>query len=49
MTGKIYDYDDRINKVDLVTKKDVEEKMKEFNCFDMATAVVGKNVKPLKV
>ena len=49
MTGKLYNYEERIKAVDKVTKKDVEKAVKEFNKYDMATAIVGKNVKPLKV
>ena len=49
LTGKLYDYYERINATDKITKKDVEEKMKEFDIYNMSTAIVGKNVKPLKI
>jgi predicted Zn-dependent peptidase len=49
LTGKLYDYYERINATDKITKKDVEEKMKEFDVYNMSTAIVGKNVKPLKI
>ena len=49
LTGKLYDYYERINATDKITKKDVEEKMKEFDLYNMSTAIVGKNVKPLKI
>ena len=49
MTGELYNYEERIKAVDKVTKKDVEEAVKEFNKFDMASAIVGRDVKPLKI
>ncbi len=49
MTGKLYNFEDRIKALESVTKKDVEEALKEFNKYDMSTAVVGRGVKPLKI
>lgn len=49
MTGKLYDFNERISALESVTKKDIEEMAKELNKYDMSTAVVGKNVKPLKI
>ncbi len=49
MTGKLYNYEERIKAVDEVSKKDVEDSVKEFNKFDMSTAIVGRKVKPLKI
>ncbi len=49
MNKKLYDYKQRILDVDKVRKIDVEERAKEFDVNDMATAVVGKGVKPLSI
>lgn len=49
MTGKLYDFNDRIKALESVTKKDIEEISKELNKCDMSTAIVGKKVKPLKI
>ncbi|MBO5888545.1 MAG: insulinase family protein [Clostridia bacterium] len=49
MTGELYNYEERIKAVDNITKKDVEEAVKELNKYDMASAIVGRNVKPLKI
>ena len=49
MTGKLYSFEDRIKALESVTKKDVEEVAKELNKYEMSTAVVGKDVKPLKI
>lgn len=47
MNKKLYDYKQRILDIDNVKKIDVEERAKEFDIQNMATAVVGKKVKPL--
>ena len=49
MTGKLYNFEERIKALDSVTKKDIEEATKELNKYDMSTAVVGKKVSPLKI
>ncbi len=48
-TGKLYDYKERLKMVDKITKKDIEKMALEFNKFDMSTAIVGREVKPLKI
>ncbi len=49
MTGELYDFDKRFKDIDKVTKTDVEESLRDFNIYDMSTAIVGKNVKPLTI
>ncbi len=48
-TGKLYDYNERLKMVDSITKKDIEKMALEFDKFDMSTAIVGRDVKPLKI
>lgn len=49
MTGKLYDFNERISKVDEVKKEDVEKMAYEFDVYNMSTAIVGRKVKPLKI
>ena len=49
MTGKLYDFNERLSAIDKVVKEDVEKMAFEYNVNDMATAIVGRNVKPLKL
>lgn len=48
-TGKLYDVNDRLLEVDNLTKTDVENAIKYYDCKEMSTAIVGKKAKPLKV
>ena len=48
-TKKLYKYEDRIKALDSVMINDVLEKLKEFDFNNMSSAIVGKNVKPLKI
>ena len=48
-TGKLYSVNDKLKDLDLVTKQDVIEVINYYNENNMSTAIVGKNVKPLKV
>ena len=48
-TGRLYDFNERIKALEKVSKLDIEEKLKEYNLFDMSSAIVGRNVKPLKI
>lgn len=47
-TGKLYNVTERLNALDLVTKSDVIDALNYFDINNMSTAIVGKNVKPLK-
>ncbi len=49
MTGKLYDFNERMLAIDKVNKEDVEKMAYEYDINNMATAVVGRNVKPLKI
>ena len=49
MTGKLYDFDERIKDIDKVTINDVQQYIKEFDPYNMSTAIVGKKVNPLKI
>lgn len=48
-TGKLYSVTDRLKDLDLVTKEDVINALNYYDVLDMSTAIVGKNVKPLKI
>ena len=45
----LYNYEKRLEDIDNVKKQDIEESINEFDVNNMATAVVGKGVKPLIV
>ena len=47
-TGKLYNVTERLNALDLVSKSDVIDALNYFDINNMSTAIVGKNVKPLK-
>ncbi len=47
-TGKLYDFDERINQIESVTVSSVNAEFERFNEDILSTAVVGKNVKKLK-
>lgn len=46
-TGKIYDFEDRIKKIESVTVEDVLSEYQKLDFSNMSTAVVGKNVQKL--
>ena len=49
-SGKLYDFEDRIARVNAVTMDDVFEAVEcSFDSSRMAAAVVGKTDKPLKI
>ncbi len=48
MTGKLYDFEERLNKIDNVTIEDVNRCAKLYSVKDMASAVVGRNLQALK-
>ncbi len=48
-TGKLYDYDEKLSRAEAVTKKDIENAFKYFDKYNMSTAIVGRDVKPLRV
>ncbi|MBR5439550.1 MAG: insulinase family protein [Clostridia bacterium] len=47
-TGKLYSVNERLAHLDLVSKSDVIDALSYFDVNNMSTAIVGKNVKPLK-
>ena len=48
MTGKLYDFNERLKAIDSVKKEDVEKMAYEYDINNMATAIVGRKVKELK-
>ena len=46
-TGELYSVKNRLGELDNVTKNDVIEALNYYDVNNMATAIVGKNVKPL--
>ena len=49
MTGKLYDFNERLNMVDTVKKEDVEKMAYEFDVKNMSSAIVGRKVTPLTI
>ena len=47
LTGKLYDFKQRIKAIDDVKKSDVIDALNAISTLDMASAIVGKDVKPL--
>ncbi len=49
MTGEIYDFKKRLQQIESVTLEDVNKCAKDYDISKMASAVVGKNLKAIKV
>lgn len=49
LTGELYDFDKRLANIKAVKKEDVEEAMRLYSRDNMSAAVVGANVKTLKI
>ena len=47
-TGKIYDFNERIKKIESITVEDVNNEFLSLSLNELSTAVVGKNVEKLK-
>ena len=47
--GEIYDFNEKLERLAKITKLEVEEQMNEISFNDMATAIVGNNVTPIKI
>ena len=48
LTGELYDFEKRLKQIEEVTLEDVNRVIKSFDVTNMATAVVGRNLKPIK-
>ncbi len=48
LTGELYDFENRLKQIEEVTIEDVNRVIKTFDVTNMATAVVGRNLKPIK-
>lgn len=48
MTGNLYDFNKRLEQIDSVTIEDVNRCAKLYSIKDMASAVVGRNLQPIK-
>lgn len=48
LTGKLYNSEERLNDIDKVKISEVNDACLEFNTESVATAIVGRKVKPLK-
>ncbi len=49
MTGKLYDFNERLSFIDSIKKEEIEERAFDFDINNMSTAIVGRKVKPLKI
>ena len=49
LTGKLYDFDEKIKIIDNITKMQVQDALNNLRFDDMSTAIVGNGVEPLKV